>query len=178
LRAADARIDLQILRRLHEERDAFDIARGIAQPFDDFFGIRALIVRLEHDVKPGGIDGRVHCSRADRGRHARDVRVAPDDIGNGVHALQHRLEGNVLRGIRHADDHPSILLRQQPFRHDDVEEDGCDQRYDSDDQNEALMGEHPAQPAFIQIAKPRPVFFGPAIKRALVFSIFFRFGAQ
>ena len=35
LRAADARVDLQILRRLHEERDAFDTARGIAQPFDD-----------------------------------------------------------------------------------------------------------------------------------------------
>jgi hypothetical protein len=50
----------------------------------------------------------------------------PDDVGNGVHALQHRLEGNVLRGIGHADDHPGILLRQQPFRHDDVEEDGCD----------------------------------------------------
>jgi len=36
LRAANARIDLQILRCLHEKRDAFDISCGIAQPFDDF----------------------------------------------------------------------------------------------------------------------------------------------
>jgi hypothetical protein len=95
-----------------------------------------------------------------------------------VHALQHRLEGNVLRGIGYADDHPSVLLRQQPFWHHDVEEDGCDQRQDCDIQDGSLMREHPAQPAFIQIAKPRPAFFGPAIELTLVFSFFFFFGAQ
>ena len=80
----------------------------------------------------------------------------PDDVGNRVDALHHRLERNALGGIGYADDHAGVLLRQQTFRHDDVEQNGRDERDDRDDQNESLMRQHPAQPAFVQIAKARP----------------------
>ena len=75
LSAADARVDLQILRRLHEKRDAFDVAGRVAQTFDDFFRIGALVVRLEHNVKPRGVDRGVDRSRAHGGGNARHIRV-------------------------------------------------------------------------------------------------------
>ena len=65
LRSANARVDLQVLRRLHEERDAFDAARGVAQPFDDLLRVGPLIVRLKHNVKARRVYGRVHRARAD-----------------------------------------------------------------------------------------------------------------
>ena len=52
---------------------------------------------------------------------------------------------------------------------------GRDQRDDRDNQNEPLMREHPAQAAFVRIEKSCEIFFGPLIKRALVFSVLLRF---
>jgi len=74
---------------------------------------------------------------------ARDIRVASDDIGNGVHALQHRLEGNVLRSVGHATITPVVLLRQQPFRHDDLEEDVATRLMIATSKTKSLVREHP-----------------------------------
>ena len=117
--------------------------------------LASLIVRLEHDVKPRRVDRGIHRSRADRGGHARHVRILPHDFGNGVHALHHGLERNILRGIGHADNHARVLLRQQSFWDDDVKQNRRDQRDEGDHEDETLMREHPAQAAFVPVAEPR-----------------------
>ena len=66
LRAADAGVDLHILRGLHEERNAFDVARCLAQAVDDFLRARAsFVVRLEDDEEPRGVDRGVDRAGAD-----------------------------------------------------------------------------------------------------------------
>ena len=104
--------------------------------------------------------------------------IFSDNVGNRVHAFHHRLERNILGGIRYADDDAGVLLRQQAFRARDVEQNRRDQRDDRDDKDEALMRQHPAQSAFVPIPEARPVFFRPAIKFALVFLFFFAFRSQ
>ena len=46
--------------------------------------------------------------------------------------LDHRLERNILGRVGHAHDHAGVLLRQQTFRDDDVEQDCGDERDDRD----------------------------------------------
>ncbi len=62
-----------------------------------------LVARFQGDIEAAGIDGRVHRARADEGRDARHIGILADDIGDGVLAFDHRLEGDGLRGIGDAE---------------------------------------------------------------------------
>src|SRR3990167_5271107 len=79
LRAADRRIDREILRRLHVERDAPNCGRVALQAPDDFArGRRAHAARLEVDQHAAGIQGRVGAVDADERGQALDVGIAQD----------------------------------------------------------------------------------------------------
>ena len=124
--------------------------RLLAEPLDDFLRARtSFVVRLEHDVEARSVDRWVDRARADRGRHARHVRVLPDDIGDGVNMLRHGSERNIFGGVGHADDHAGVLLREQSFRDHDVEQNGEDEGDEENDEDETLMVHDPAQAAFV-----------------------------
>ena len=83
LGAADAAVDLDVLHRLHEQRDALDVLGRLAQPVNDFADAgAALVARFEIDVEPAGVDGGVDRARADKRGHADHVRVLTHDLGD------------------------------------------------------------------------------------------------
>ena len=66
LRAADAAIDLDILHRLHEKRNALNVPGCRAQPVNDFTGAGfAPVAWLEPDVNAAGVYRRVDGTGAD-----------------------------------------------------------------------------------------------------------------
>ena len=152
LGAADAAINLHVLGCLHEEGNALHRVRGGAQAGDDLVraGLAA-VARLEVDVEAAGVDGGVHAASADKGGHAHHVRVAPHEVGDGVLASDHVLEGDGLRGIGDSDDEAGVLGRQEALGYDDVEPEGCDQGDDRHAQGEGLMPQHPQQAVVIAI---------------------------
>jgi len=95
-----------------------------------------------------------------------------------VDTLDHRLERNAFRGVRYSNNHAGVLLRQQTFRDDDVEENCRDERDQRDDQGEALMGQYPAEATLVEIEETSEEIFRPTIKSAAVRLLFLFLGAQ
>jgi hypothetical protein len=93
LRLADARADLEILARLHAQRDlrhALDArVDAVDHPVN---GGLADAEGLEIDQHPPDVDGGIPL---DPVIHVLDVLVLPDEVRHGVHALRHRGVGNV-----------------------------------------------------------------------------------
>ena len=81
-RAADGRIDRQVLHRLHVERDAGDARDFALQPADDLAGGKiALVMRLERDQEAAGIERLIGAVDADERAEADDVRIFEDRVG-------------------------------------------------------------------------------------------------
>ena len=74
--------------------------------------------------EPRGIESCVNRARPYGSRDARHIRIFPDDIRNGMNALHHRIERDVLGRVDHANDDAGVLLGQKSFRNHDVEKDG------------------------------------------------------
>ena len=82
LRAGDAGVDRQVLRRLHVELDALDM-RGLAAEAADDFGdaVGALALRLQIDQEAAGIERHVGAVDPDEGGDRGDVAVVEQDLG-------------------------------------------------------------------------------------------------
>ena len=77
LSPADAAVDLHILHGLHEQRGAFDVFGGVPQAGNDFAGTgAALVARLETDIKPAAVQGRVDGASPDEGSNRGDIVAA------------------------------------------------------------------------------------------------------
>ncbi len=113
LGAAEPTPDVDVLGRLHEQRDAFDLRQLRPQPVDDLAGARvALIARLEIDEHPAVIDGLVDAAGSDRRDDAVDARVLQQDVDEPGLTLDHCHIRDVLGGFRDRDDEAGILLRK------------------------------------------------------------------
>ena len=110
-------------------------------------------------VNRPGVDRGVHRPRPDERRHRQHVGVFAHHLRHGALAVAHGLEGNVLRGVRHADDDSGILLGQQPLGDQHVKPDGPDQRGDGYQQRELLVREHPFQSLFVERRASRQRIF-------------------
>jgi len=67
LRAADPRVDREVLDRLEIDPDSVDALERVLQAVDDRGHARvAIVVRLERDREPAAVGRRVDAVRADR----------------------------------------------------------------------------------------------------------------
>ena len=101
----------------------------------------ALAARLEGDGEAAGVGRGVERAGADEGGDAGDGGIVLDDIRRLNLQRRHRGNGDVLRAFRGGDDGAGILLRQEAFRNDDVEDDGAGQGGGGDEQHRAVMAQ-------------------------------------
>ena len=82
LRAANRRVDGQILHRLQRQRDAAHLSCRVPQARHDVLdAVAALILRLQVDQKAAGIERGVGAVDADEGRQTHDVGILADRVG-------------------------------------------------------------------------------------------------
>ena len=140
LRAADAVFHRQVLHRLHVQRDALDAGNFLLQPLHDGgHVVGALFARLQVDLNAAAVRSGIGAVDADEGRQALHVLVLQDGRRQRLLPLRHGSERDALRRIGNAHDDARVLHREEAFGHDDVEEDGGDQRADSHQQGDGLM---------------------------------------
>ena len=146
LSTADAVLDREVLDRLHVERDAFDLSQLRLQAANDFRGgFLTLVAGFEIDLDAAAVGSGVDAVDADKRRQAVDRWIFENDLSECLLALRHGSERNRLRGVRDAQDYPSVLYRKKAFGHHDKEQDGEDEGRDGNDQGGGLMLENPLQ---------------------------------
>ena len=123
--------------------------------------------RLQVHLNPAAVHRGVDSVNADERRKALHRRIFKDDLCQGLLTFRHGSKRNRLRRLRYAENHPCILYREKPFRHDHVQPDGGDQRSDRDEQRGRLVTKHPAQRAAVMLNHRIEESFGGAIKPAL-----------
>jgi hypothetical protein len=82
---------------------------------------------------------------ADRRSPARDVRVLRDDVGDRLLQTGHFGEGDILRRLGQTGDAAGILLREEAFRHLDIEIAGRQDREDEGGEGDAAVSQHGVQ---------------------------------
>ena len=94
-------INREILHRLHEKLDAFDLFEFGLQAADNVGGGDfALVERLEIDLDAPAVEGGVGAIDADERGEALDRRILQDDLGQLLLHRGHGREGNGLRRPR------------------------------------------------------------------------------
>ncbi len=154
LRARHARLDRQVLHRLHVHRDADHVARLLLQAADDV--ARAVgppritaTERLQVDQHAARVHRRVGAVDADERRDALDRGVGEHDARQRLLALGHRGERHRLLRLGHRLDGARVLLGEEPLRDQQVEDHRERERGHRDDQRQALVGEDPVEPAAV-----------------------------
>ena len=89
------------------------------------------------------------------GTHGRtdrcDGRIPHDGVEQGLLALLHRLEGNILRRLRLADDQSGVLLRKEALRNDDVKISGQHDSAEHDHQCDEAVPQHDLEACLIGV---------------------------
>ena len=80
--------------------------------------------------------GNIQRAASGEALHVIDGRILLNDANHFVQLFPHGREGNVLVSHNHAADTAGILLREEAFRHDDVEIDAYCNRDERDDQGQ------------------------------------------
>ena len=81
----------------------------------------ALVGGLELNEDAAIVERVAAAAGTDRRADCRDGRIPHDGVEQGLLALLHRLEGNILRRLGLADDQSGILLGKEALGNDDVE---------------------------------------------------------
>ena len=128
----------------------------------------AFVERLEIDLDPSAVEGRVDAVHSDKGGQARDGRIREDGGSQRLLALDHGGEGNRLRRLRNAEEHAGVLHGEEPLRDGDVQYNCDHEGEDRHGQRRRLVIEHPAEGP--PIGGDRPIKDGlrPSIKRVLL----------
>ena len=145
LRARGAAADVEVLRRLQEQRRTGHLRQLRPQPVDDLIGGgAALVARFEADHDEAVVDGP---AAAEAGAVARDVRIAGDHVEQRVLAANHLVEGDILRRIGQSGDDAGVLLRKESLGYLDVQQHGRRDRDQEYRQGGALVIEHEIETA-------------------------------
>ena len=97
----------------------------------------ALVPRLQTDEHAAGVDAGAG-TPADRGADRRHVRILQNDCGRSLLQIGHSHKGDVRGCFSESEDHPGILLGEEPLRYRD------DQQAAERDQGE--VGKHRREP--------------------------------
>ena len=99
---------------LHVERDALDRGEIGPQPAPSPASIGSRWSGgLERNVHAAIVDRAVAAAGPDSRADRADGRIPHDGVEQGLLALGHRLERNILRRLRQADDQSGVLLRER-----------------------------------------------------------------
>ena len=147
LRARQPAADVDVLRRLHEQIDALQLRHLRAQARNHLVGAggAALVLGPEGDEEDAGVGGVAAGEHAEAGH----VRVAPHHVGDQLHALPHRRERGVLRGLGEAVDRAGVLLREETLGAEREHHDAQCQGGEEHAQRRELMPEHELEPALV-----------------------------
>jgi len=139
LRARDAGADRDVLRRLHVNREAVEACQLRAQAADHLVGAcGALALRLQSDEHLAFVE-RLRSARADLRADRGDRGILENDGERRLHFLFHRLKRDVVGRLRHGDDQPGVLLREEPLGDKDKEIAGEDDRPEHHQQRQEAM---------------------------------------
>ena len=168
LRAARPSIDLEVLCRLEKRFDALNAAHSLAQTRDDLTSARiSRLPRLEDDVKPARVRGRVYGAGTDKCRDALDVRVAPHDIRNLPLQREHGGKGYVLSRIGNSNEQSGILLRQKALWHEDIKDSRRDKGRGGDKECSTLVTQYPDQRSIVLVKQAVKCALEEPLKRVL-----------
>ena len=150
-----ARADGDVLGRLHIERDALDLGEFRAQPIDHLVGAgAALALRLEGDEHAAVVQRRGGAAGADLRADRRHGRILQHGADDRLHALGHRREGDVLRGLGDAQDHSRVLLRKEALGNDDIEVAGQRHRAQHHHQGDEAVAKRHLEATLVEAEKP------------------------
>ena len=164
--AADARIDRQILHRLHIELDAVH-RRGGSQlePADDLSDRRlARAGRLQLDQKPSAVQRHIGAVDADEGTEVGDIGILADDVPERPLSVGHRGEGNFLARLRNPLDRPRVLQRKKSLGNLNIKQTVRIERRDRRQQRQWLMFKDDVEGARILPDDPVESAFGGEIE--------------
>ena len=124
LRSGLPGFDLDILHRLQMQCDVVHARDRSPQPLHDLCRRRMPPVgRTDVDIKPTAVERRILGVDADEARHADDVRILGDDVGDFLLQRRHAVERNILGRIGHAGDKTGVLLGHKTFGNGGVQPD-------------------------------------------------------
>ena len=107
-------------------------------------------------------DGRADC------RHGR---ISHNGVEQGLLALLHRLEGNILRRLGLADDQSGILLGKEALGNDDIEIAGqCDGTEHYHQRAEAVP-KHDLEARFIRVEQAVEATLGHAVEPSVLLTL-------
>ena len=169
LRATHAILDREILHRLHEQVDTFDLRQFRLQA--EAHLARAdlpLDQGLQVDLDATAVERGVGAVHPDERGEAFYRRILQDHPGQGLLAGGHRHERDGLRRFGDPQDHSGVLDREEAFGYDDVEQHGQDQCSHGHHQRGGLVTQHPAQRRPVERDRPVEHLLGPAVERTLL----------
>ena len=124
LRSRDAVIELHLLRRLHQQPDAGHRRQCPPNPSDDLLGAgRTVPPRLQSNVESSGVRCRIQRAHPHEARHARDIGLPQNNVGDRALPLEQGLERDIQCRLSDANNKTGVLLRQKPLWNHDVEVD-------------------------------------------------------
>ena len=140
LRAADAVVHRNVLHRLHEKFDAFNLLEVLLQPANHVGSADAARVqRLQVDGHPPAVQRGVGPIRAYKGRQALDCWILKNNASQLLLLLFHGRERNCRRRLRDTLNLTRILSREKAFGNDDVENNRKNQSCSSYQQCDGLV---------------------------------------
>ncbi|MFO0669251.1 MAG: hypothetical protein U0235_06415 [Polyangiaceae bacterium] len=143
-----AAADAHVLHGLQEEVHAHRLPDLGSQARDDAVRRgRARRLGSQVDEHVSRVAGRSAEAAADERHRVGHVGIGEDDGVERFLASLHRRERHVLRRLRDAGEHARVLLREEPFGHDDEEGHGDEDRGDRDSGHEGPVTEDPPEGA-------------------------------
>ena len=146
LGAGDPVFQAKVLHRLQIQATAGQLSNLRLQATDHLLGRNiAFFMGLEVDQQPPGVERRVAAIHANKRRQAGHRRVAQHQVGQLLLALGHGGEGDRLRALADALNHPGVLLGEQALGHQHVQQHGEGQGGHGHPQGQGLMAQHHLQ---------------------------------
>src|SRR5882762_9532346 len=166
-----ARADGDVLRGLHIERDALDLAEVGLQPRDYLVDRVTLVCGLELNVDAAVVHRVAAAAGSHRGSDCVDGWIPHDGILHSLLAFQHGLEGNILRRLGLADNQSGVLLGKETLGNDYVQITGQRDGAEHHHQRDELMPQHDLEACLIEVEHAIEAAFGHAVKPSVLLAL-------
>ena len=151
LRLVQPRADRDVLRGLHIKRDALDFGEIGPQPRDHLVDRAALILGLSCDEHAAVVERETPPPAPTAASDRCHGRVPHYGIEQGLLALGHGLEGDILRRLGQADDQSGVLLGKEALGNDDVEIPGQRDRAEHHHERDEAVPQHDLETGLIEV---------------------------
>jgi hypothetical protein len=170
-RFGHASSDGDVLRSLHIKRDPLDFGQVRSQPRDYLIHAAALILGLERNVNAAVIDRGVAAAGTDRRPDRGDRRIFHEGVEQSLLALRHSLEGDVLRGLRQADDQSGVLLGKETLGNQHVEIAGQRDCADHGHERDEAVPQHDLEARLIEVEQAIEAAFEKPVEPSVLLAL-------